>query len=101
MGDPEEAAAFAQQAIETLNDVAAQPAGDAAAPAATATATTAPAVEAPRTGDVLVGGQVVGSYAIADQGEGHSVVVWWNGTAVFQLTAPTGDVDNLYASYPL
>ncbi|MGN8247227.1 hypothetical protein ACTHAM_000900 [Cellulomonas soli] len=98
----EEAAAFAQQLVETLGDVAAQPADDSATPETTEpTAGAAATVDEPRSGDVLVGGQSVGSYVITDQGDGNSVAVWWNGTAVFQLTAPTGDIANLYAAYPL
>ena len=58
-------------------------------------------VELPQSGDVEVGGAVVGTYTVVDAGDGTGVAVWQNGTAVFQLTAPLADVVDAYSAYGL
>ncbi len=55
----------------------------------------------PASGDVTVGGEVVGTYTVVDAGDGTGVAVWRNGTAVLQLTAPVVDVLDAYLAYGL
>ena len=50
---------------------------------------------------MTVGGEVVGTYTVADAGDGTGVAVWRNGTAVLQLTAPLADVLDAYRAYGL
>lgn len=54
----------------------------------------------PPTGVVLVGGAVVGDWAVTTPAEGQGTVTWWNGTAVLQLTGPADVVRDAYAAYP-
>lgn len=89
---PAEATAFAA----TLT--AALPPAPAPDPSATAGAGE-PAL--PQSGEVTAGGAPVGSYSIADAGDGTGVAVWTNGTTVFQVTGPVEDIVDFYAAYPL
>ncbi|WP_136518387.1 MULTISPECIES: hypothetical protein [Cellulomonas] len=87
---PEEAAAYAASLVGALPT---------AAPSPSATSQDGPAL--PATGEVQADGAAVGSYTIADAGDGTGVAVWQNGTAVLRLTAPVGDVADAYAAFPL
>ncbi|WP_028046116.1 hypothetical protein [Cellulomonas sp. URHE0023] len=89
---PAEATAFAA----TL--VAALPSAPAPDPTATATAA---ASTLPQSGEVTAAGAAVGSYTIADNGDGTGTAVWTNATTVFQVTAPVADIVNFYSAYPL
>lgn len=88
---PDAAAAFATTLLAAL------PAADATG----STASTDGAATLPATGDVLAGGQTVGTYTIVDAGDGTGIAVWTNGTAVFRATVPLADVQNFYTAYPL
>lgn len=58
--------------------------------------------EASSSGDVVVGGETVGTWAVTPSAEaGRSVVTWRNGTAVLQATGPTDVVEDFYAAFPL
>ena len=60
------------------------------APAPNPTATSAAgARETAESGNVTAAGATVGTYTIADAGNGTGVAVWTNGTTVFQATAPS------------
>ena len=87
---PEEAAATAA----TL--VAAIPAAPTAEPSASPSGPTLPS-----TGDVLVGGEVAGTFTIADAGDGTGIAVWTNGTTVFHATAPVDQITDVYNAFPL
>jgi hypothetical protein len=53
-------------------------------------------------GDVTVGGETVGTYAVTPGGgAGTSVVTWRNGTVVFQATGPAELVEDFYQSFPM
>ncbi|PFG42090.1 hypothetical protein ATJ88_0740 [Isoptericola jiangsuensis] len=53
-------------------------------------------------GDVTVGDEVVGTYAVTPGGTaGTSVVTWRNGTAVFRATGPDQLVQDFYESFPM
>ena len=70
----------------------------AATPTATPTASAAPTGG---TGDVTVAGATVGTWTIVPGAGGSGTVVWSNGTALFEATAPTAELANLYAAFPL
>ena len=89
---PAEATAFAATLVATLPP--------APAPDPTATAA-ADASALPQTGEVTAGGAAVGTYTIADNGDGTGTAVWTNTTTVFQVTAPVDDIVNFYSAYPL
>jgi len=93
---PEEATAIAATLVAALPTAAPAPAAT-----GTSTATAAPAPQLPQTGDVTAAGAVVGTFTIADAGDGTGVAVWTNGTSVFRLVAPVDDVLDAYAAYPL
>jgi hypothetical protein len=84
----DQATAFAASLVAALPTAAPTPA-----------ATDAPAL--PKSGQVAGGGTVTGSYTIVDGGNGTGVAVWTNGTTVFRMVAPLGDILNAYAAYPL
>ncbi|MCC2313915.1 hypothetical protein [Cellulomonas xiejunii] len=92
---PQEATALLEQIASTLP--AAAP--DTGAPTSTESADID--VDLPQTGDVVVGGQPVGTFTVVDAGDGTGVAVWQNGTGVFQLTAPLADVLDAYLAYGL
>ena len=94
---PDAAAAYAQQLVAAIPATATAPA---ATPSSTASAAAAPA-GFPATGDVMAAGQKVGTYTLADSGDGTGVAVWTNGASVFRATAPIADLRNVYAAYPL
>ncbi|WP_402462208.1 hypothetical protein [Isoptericola aurantiacus] len=53
-------------------------------------------------GDVTVGGETVGTYAVTPgTAAGESVVTWRNGTAVFRATGPDQLVQDFYRTFPL
>lgn len=53
-------------------------------------------------GDVLVGDQVVGTYAIMPGSTPDlAVATWHNGTTVFQATGPLDVIEEFYAAFPL
>lgn len=53
-------------------------------------------------GDVTVGGEVTGSYAVTPgASEGTSVVLWRNGTAVFRAEGPDQLVQDFYQTFPM
>lgn len=53
-------------------------------------------------GDVLVGDQVVGTYAITPgSAPDLAVATWHNGTTVFQATGPLDVIEEFYAAFPL
>jgi hypothetical protein len=53
-------------------------------------------------GDVTVGGEPVGGYAVTPEGgAGTSVVIWRNGTAVFRATGPDQLVQDFYQTFPM
>ncbi|MBO9568449.1 MAG: hypothetical protein J7503_06450 [Cellulomonas iranensis] len=89
---PEAATALQQQVAATL---------PVPAPDTGATPVDPDAPDLPESGDVTVGGEVVGTYTVADAGDGTGVAVWRNGTAVLQLTAPLADVLDAYRAYGL
>jgi hypothetical protein len=70
----------------------------AAAPTSGPTASAAPAGS---TGDVTVAGATVGTWTIVPRADGSGTVVWSNGTTLFEATAPTSELANLYAAFPL
>lgn len=80
-------------------DAAAAAAKEAAG--ATKVEPTSPAAGLPQQGDVTAGGQKVGTYAIVDAGEGKGLAIWTNGTAMFRMSAPVGDIVAAYSSYPM
>lgn len=94
---PEAAAVFAQGLVDALP--AAVP--DTGAPSADEDTDGAPLPDLPQTGEVLVGGQPVGTYTVVDASDGTGVAVWQNGTAVFRLVAPVADVLDAYLAYGL
>ncbi len=53
------------------------------------------------TGTVFVDDADVGSYLVADAGEGNATVTWSNSTAVLQLTGPVDEVERAYQAFPL
>ncbi|WP_369370876.1 hypothetical protein AB1046_19115 [Promicromonospora sp. Populi] len=69
--------------------------------ATAAAAWTEAAGEVDREGDVQVGNNVVGQYAIVPIEGGRAVVVWQNGTAVMQATGPADATEAFYAAFPL
>ncbi|ADG73480.1 hypothetical protein Cfla_0568 [Cellulomonas flavigena DSM 20109] len=96
----QDATAFLQRAGEGLPAPA--PADDAAADEATQDESPdTDAVAFPQSGEVLVGGEPVGTYTVVDAGDGTGVALWQNGTAVFRLTAPIADVLDAYTAYGL
>jgi hypothetical protein len=55
---------------------------------------------ASKTGDVLVDGEPVGTYALVPSGD--SAVLWWrNGTVVIRAEGPADDIEAFYSEYPL
>jgi len=53
-------------------------------------------------GDVTVGGETVGPYAVSPgEAAGTSVVTWRNDTAVFQATGPDQLVQDFYETFPM
>ncbi|WP_029292192.1 hypothetical protein [Cellulomonas sp. HZM] len=62
---------------------------------------TSPAAGLPQTGDVMAGGQKVGTFAVVDSGDGQGTAVWTNGTSVFRIVGPVSDVLNAYKAFPL
>ena len=62
---------------------------------------TASAAPAGSTGDVTVAGATVGTWSIVPRADGSGTVVWSNGTALFEATAPATELANLYAAFPL
>jgi hypothetical protein len=52
-------------------------------------------------GDVEVGGETAGQYAVIPGADGQATVTWRNGTAVLQATGPSEVVEDVYAAYPL
>lgn len=53
-------------------------------------------------GDVTVGGDPAGTYAVTPgPEEGASVVTWRNGTVVLQATGPADVVEDFYTAFPL
>ena len=86
----------AQFATPDAAATAAKEAGD-----ATKVQPTSPAAGLPQQGDVTAGGQKVGTYAIVDAGDGNGLAIWTNGTAMFRMTAPVGDIVAAYSSYPM
>lgn len=87
-----EATAFAESLVAALP----------AAPAPEPSASAEPGAQTfPQTGEVTAGGEAVGTYTIADVGDGNGVAVWTNGTSVFQVTAPLADIVDFYSAYPL
>ncbi|WP_278236444.1 hypothetical protein [Isoptericola sp. AK164] len=53
-------------------------------------------------GDVTVGGEAVGDYAVTPgSAAGESVVTWRNDTAVFQATGPDQLVQDFYETFPM
>lgn len=69
---------------------------------AAADAMLAAAGEPTSSGDVLVGTEVVGTYAITPGATaGTAVATWRNGTTVFQASGPEDVVEEFYAAFPL
>jgi hypothetical protein len=87
----DEARAFAATLVAGL------PAG--ATPAAGSTPTAGPGL--PQSGDVLAGGSPVGTFTVADAGDGTGVAVWTNGQTVLRLQGPVADVLDAYRAFPL
>jgi hypothetical protein len=54
----------------------------------------------PTTGEVQVGGAVVGTWTLTQAPDGTATVSWSNGTAVLQATGPADVVRDVYAAYP-
>jgi uncharacterized membrane protein len=53
-------------------------------------------------GDVTVGEETAGEYAVTPAADaGTSVVTWRNGTAVLQATGPSDLVEDFYSAFPL
>ncbi|QJW37691.1 hypothetical protein [Cellulosimicrobium protaetiae] len=52
-------------------------------------------------GDVEVGGEVAGTYAVSPAADGQATVTWRNGTAVLQASGPADAVADVYEAYPL
>jgi len=92
---PQDATVLLEQLASTLP----APAPDTGAPSSTESADVD--VDLPRTGEVVVGGEPVGTFTVVDAGDGTGVAVWQNGTGVFQLTAPLADVLDAYLAYGL
>jgi hypothetical protein len=95
-------ATAAQASIVAALKATAPPAAPAATatPAATAASPT-PSATGVTEGSVTVGGQAVGTWVIVPAAAGPGTVVWSNGTALFEATAPVADLVNLYAAFPL
>ena len=74
---------------------------DTGAPSSTEVPEGADVPDLPQSGDVLVGGQPVGSFTVVDLADGTGVAVWQNATAVFRLVAPLPDVLDAYLAYGL
>ncbi len=53
------------------------------------------------TGRVFVDDVDVGTYLVADAGDGNATVTWSNSTAVLQLTGPVAEVERAYQAFPL
>jgi hypothetical protein len=57
--------------------------------------------DATSTGDVEVGGETVGTYAVTPVDAGSATVTWRNGTVVLQATGPTDVIEPFYTAFPL
>jgi hypothetical protein len=53
------------------------------------------------TGRVFASDVEVGTYLVADAGDGNATVTWSNSTAVLQLTGPVAEVERAYRAFPL
>ncbi len=74
--------------------------GTSSAPDAAASAGAWPADGLPRSGDVVAGGQTVGTFTVVDGGDGTGSAVWTNGASAFRIVAPVAEILDLYAAYP-
>jgi len=97
----EDATAFLQRTSEGLPVVAPDTGAPASTESADADGPGADAPDLPASGEVLVGGEPVGTFTVVDAGDGTGVAVWQNGTAVFHLTAPLAHVLDAYLAYGL
>ncbi|MFP3714126.1 hypothetical protein [Puerhibacterium sp. TATVAM-FAB25] len=52
-------------------------------------------------GEVTVGDEVTGAYAVVPGADGAATVMWRNGTVVITATGPADAVEDLYSAYPL
>jgi hypothetical protein len=67
-----------------------------------ATAQMRAAGAATRRGDVSVGGQVAGTYALVPGADGATGAIWWrNGTVVAVARGPLDELAHFYSAYPL
>lgn len=57
--------------------------------------------EARKSGDVKVGDDVVGQYALTPADGGRRTMTWRNGTAVLQAKGPAEVVEEFYRAFPL
>jgi len=61
----------------------------------------ADAGEPSKQGEVTVGDEVTGTYAVVPGGAGSATVTWRNGTVVLTATGPADVVEDFYSAYPL
>jgi hypothetical protein len=57
--------------------------------------------EAAKEGEVTVGDEVTGTYAVVPGADGAATVMWRNGTVVITATGPADAVEDFYSAYPL
>jgi hypothetical protein len=57
--------------------------------------------EPAKEGEVTVGEEVTGTYAVVPGADGAATLLWRNGTVVVAATGPADAVEDLYAAYPL
>lgn len=74
--------------------------GTSSAPDAGSSDGAGPAHGLPRSGDVVAGGQTVGTFTVVDGGDGTGTAVWTNGASAFRVVAPVAEILDLYAAYP-
>ncbi|GAA2720243.1 hypothetical protein [Cellulomonas aerilata] len=98
---------YSDGAAGTVTVTAGQWESDADAATALAAATTAAGATAvpvtdggPTSGEVQVGGAVVGGWTLTQAADGSGTVTWSNGTVVLQATGPADVVRDVYAAYP-
>lgn len=68
---------------------------------ASSDALTEAAGEAKESGEVKVGDDVVGRYALSRVDDGKRTMTWRNGTAVLQATGPAEAINEFYRAFPL
>ncbi|MBL0886847.1 hypothetical protein [Myceligenerans indicum] len=66
-----------------------------------AEALTKAAGKAAKSGDVKVGDDVVGRYALTREDAGERTMIWRNGTAVLQADGPAEVIEEFYRAFPL